>query len=121
MWALGPALELSGQCPLALNGPWTAVCTARCKECGSRVCTGCRAGGECVVTADAMPPIDALKNGAGKPYDPKVYQILVDYRKTKRAELGLPATVKVARVDVSVGNDEDECSECDYYDQYHVL
>ena len=84
------------------NADGTAVCTARCKECGSRVCTGCRAGGECVVTADAMPPIDALKNGAGKPYDPKVYQILVDYRKTKRAELGLPATVKVVRVDVAV-------------------
>jgi hypothetical protein len=98
----------------------TSVCTARCGECGSRLCTGCRDGGVCVVIADEMPSIDDLRNGAGFKYDPKVYQILAEYRKKKRGELGM--TVKTARVDMAVGDDNDSAEpEGDVYDQYHVL
>jgi hypothetical protein len=47
------------------NGEY--VCKGIC-DCGSRLCTGCYKGGECVVMADEMPPRNKLLNAKGKTY-----------------------------------------------------
>jgi hypothetical protein len=97
------------------------VCTARCSDCGSRICSGCRPGGTCVVMADEMPPMSELKNGAGELYRPEIYNQLVEYRNKKRAGLGM--AVKVTRVDAAVGEGDSVCEDADEdpYDQYHLF